>query len=104
MSLTSLSGLRKIHQCQNNRGVYSLFSLLTGSFLLVCLCITSSSVLSVFRGTHSGIWREGYQSYSNRILVVSLQISLSLSGDAHLDPGASFGPDGSREGGVNELL
>lgn len=85
----------------------SLFSLLLTErvcFFLVCLRITSSSVLSVFRGTHSRIWREDYQSYSNRLFVISLHIRLSFSGDARLDLGASFGPDGSREGGVNELL
>lgn len=40
--------------------------------------------VSGHKGRHSRIQYEGYQIYSNRLFIVSLQIRLSFSGDAHL--------------------
>lgn len=84
------------------RSLFS-FSLLTRYLFSWCVCMLCAVLFRSGYRQHSRIQYEGYQIYSNRLFIASLQMRLSLL-DAHLDFGTSFGPDGSREGGVSELL
>lgn len=93
MPITSLRGLRKTHQCQNNsRSIFSFF--LTDIFSLGVCVLQAAHFCQCFRAQRQA--QDWFPMRDTRCtatdFIVSLQLRLSLSGDAHSALGTCLGP------------